>query len=250
MKNPEVLAVIPARLGSSRLPGKVLLDIGGKSMVERVWLQVKQAQTISKVIIATDSQEVIDHVTAFGAEAMMTSAYHQSGTDRCAEVNVVHTADYIINIQGDEPFIEPSQIDSLIEGMIEKNADLATLYKKIERAEDLFSSAVVKLCKTENGRVLYFSRHPIPYIRSSGQEHWMETHVFYKHIGIYAYTSDVLQSISKLSVSSLEKAESLEQLRWLENGRSIIGIETSFQNFGIDTAEDLEKARNHVRRSH
>ena len=115
MKNPEVLAVIPARLGSSRLPGKVLLDIGGKSMVERVWRQVKQAHTISKVIIATDSQEVIDHVTAFGAEAMMTSANHQSGTDRCAEVNVAHTADYVINIQGDEPFIEPSQIDSLIE---------------------------------------------------------------------------------------------------------------------------------------
>ena len=239
----RILGVIPARYASTRFPAKPLVDIAGQSMIERVYNQVKKSTSITKVIVATDHSEIFEHVKAFGGAVCMTSESHASGTDRCFEVLKKETDqfDYVINIQGDEPFIAPHQID-LLASLFDGKTELATLSKKIESREQLFSPTIVKIVLTKDSKALYFSRSPIPHIRNIAQEHWLTNHTFYKHIGMYGYRADILGQITNLKISSLENAESLEQLRWLENGYSIKVAETMEETIGIDTPEDLEKA--------
>lgn len=241
----NIIGIIPSRYESSRFPGKPLVDIGGKSMIQRVYEQAQQTQSLTDVFVATDDQRIYDHVVAFGGKAVMTSTKHQTGTDRCKEAyqKAFPTADYIINIQGDEPFIQPKQIDVLATCLTEEKVEIATLIKKIEDEETLFNVNTPKVVITENKFARYFSRQTIPYLRNIEQKDWLDSHTFYKHIGIYAYRVDVLNKITQLEASSLEKAESLEQLRWLENGYQIKVAETDFETIGIDTPEDLKKVK-------
>jgi len=233
----KILGIIPARYASTRFPAKPLADIGGKSMIERVYLQTTQSSKISKAVVATDDQRIFDHVRSFGGNVCMTSADHVSGTDRCFEAlsKQAEKYDYVINIQGDEPFISPKQID-LLAALLDGQTELATLGKKLDDEESIKNPNVVKLVKSIPGEALYFSRFPIPYLRNKVD------HKFFKHIGMYAYRTDILEKITKLQVSSLEKAESLEQLRWLENGYRIKVAETDQETIGVDTPEGLDKA--------
>src|SRR6478735_7591134 len=239
----SVLAVIPARYASTRFPAKPLVDIAGKSMIRRVYEQVKQCSAVQDVIVATDHKLIYDHVIAFGGKVIMTKEEHPSGTDRCYEVlqKAGGNYDFVVNVQGDEPFIKPEQITQLV-SVLTKNTELATLVKKIEDEETLFNVNVPKVILNEKGEALYFSRQTIPFIRGKEKNTWLKEHTFYKHIGIYAYRSDILAKITALAPSALEKAESLEQLRWLENGYKIQTAVTTFENIGIDTPEDLAKA--------
>jgi len=244
----KICAIIPARYASTRFPAKPLADIAGKSMVQWVYSQAKRATALAHVVVATDDSKIFDHVKSFGGDVCMTSSDHASGTDRCYEAlrSLPDEYDYVVNVQGDEPFIDPSQIDLLC-GLLNGETQLATLIKKIEREEHLFNPNVVKVVQSSRGEALYFSRSPIPHVRNTSQQQWLARHTFYKHIGMYAYRTDVLARITQLSVSSLEKAESLEQLRWLENGYSIKVAETTIETLGIDTPEDLQQALAYLR---
>ncbi|MBL7810202.1 MAG: 3-deoxy-manno-octulosonate cytidylyltransferase [Saprospiraceae bacterium] len=239
-----ILAVIPARWASTRFPGKPLAIIAGKSMIQRVFEQVSQSTKVDKVIIATDDPRISAHVQAFDAEVVMTSSEHPSGTDRCAEVaKMFPEAKIVLNVQGDEPFILPQQIDLLADTLSNSsNANIATLVKKLEQPEQLFNPNVVKAVFSQTAQAIYFSRNPIPFVRGKEPAQWFESQSFYKHIGLYAYQRDSLLEITGLSPTPLEKSESLEQLRWLENGYKIaIGI-THDETLGIDTPEDLKLA--------
>jgi 3-deoxy-manno-octulosonate cytidylyltransferase (CMP-KDO synthetase) len=238
----KILGIIPARYESTRFPGKVLADIQGKSMVQLVYDQAVKSQYLDKVIIATEDKKVVDHVARFGGEALLTRANHASGTDRCFEALQLQTEtyDYVVNIQGDEPFIDPRQIDELA-GLLEGSVELATLIKKITTNDELFNLGEVKTVFNKEMEALYFSRQPIPYFRNAAELDWLQQQDYYKHIGIYGYRADILEQISNLPVSNLEKAESLEQLRWLENGLQIKLAFTDFESICIDTREDLEK---------
>ncbi len=233
----KILGIIPARYASTRFPAKPLADIGGKSMIQWVYTQAIESSKISKVVVATDDQRIFDHVTSFGANVCMTSTDHVSGTDRCFEALTKQSDkyDYVINIQGDEPFIAPKQID-LLGSLLDGKTELATLAKKIDDPEMLSNPNVVKLVKDLHNDALYFSRSMIPYPRNAG------SHNYFKHIGTYAYRADILEKITQLPQSSLERAESLEQLRWLENGYKIKVAETELETIGVDTPDDLEKA--------
>lgn len=237
-----ILGVIPARYASTRFPAKPLAVIEGKSMIQRVYEQAKRA-SLDHVVVATDDHRIYDHVKSFGGEACMTSTDHASGTDRCYEALTQQPTsyDYVINIQGDEPFISPQQI-SLLVSLLDGNTELGTLMKRITDDEQIFNPNVVKVVATRDGEALYFSRSPIPHVRNAAESDWAGRHVYYKHLGLYGYRSDVLARITKLEVSSLEKAESLEQLRWLENGFRIRIVETEMETIGIDTPDDLHKA--------
>lgn len=239
----KILAIIPSRYSSTRFPGKSLVDIAGKSMVQRVVEQAQLSKLITNVVVATDDKRIYDHVMDFGGNACMTSVDHQSGTDRCFEALQLqeNTYDYVLNIQGDEPFIQPDQID-LLANLLDDETQLATLIKPIEKPEQLSDPNVVKAIKMTNGDAVYFSRNAIPYQRNSQPSEWLKHHTYYKHIGIYAYRSDILKQITQLPISSLEKSESLEQLRWLENGYHIKTAITHHESIGIDTPEDLESA--------
>ena len=241
-QNMKILGIIPARYESTRFPGKVLVDIKGMSMVQRVYEQANKSAFLSKVIIATESKKVKKHVESFGGEAILTSDNHVSGTDRCYEALRLQTEtyDYVINIQGDEPFIAPTQINELAQ-LLDGNVELATLIKKITTSSELFNYGEVKTVFNNNMEALYFSRQPIPYCRNQGEMEWLSEQDYYKHIGIYAYRADILEKISKLPVSGLEKAESLEQLRWIENGLKIKLAYTEHESVCIDTKEDLDK---------
>lgn len=238
----QILGIIPARYASTRFPAKALADIGGKTMIRRVYEQAMQAGKLSKVVVATDDQRIMDHVLDFGGQAVMTSENHQSGTDRCYEALTKTDGhyDYVINIQGDEPFISPEPIDSLAQEL-NGVTELATLVKIIDQEDLLFNVNVPKAVLNIRNEVMYFSRQTIPYIRNHEVAEWLKNHVFYKHIGIYAYRSDVLEALTRLPVSTLEKAEALEQLRWLENGYAIKAVITNDDSHGVDTPEDLEK---------
>jgi 3-deoxy-manno-octulosonate cytidylyltransferase (CMP-KDO synthetase) len=238
----KILGIIPARYASTRFPAKALADIQGKSMVRRVYEQAIKASSLSKVVVATDHEEIFEHVKEFG-EVVMTSADHQSGTDRCEEVmqKINQPFDYVINIQGDEPFIKPEQIDLLAECLNAPDVQLATLIKKITDQETLFNPNTPKVIFNREMEAIYFSRQTIPHLRGLKQEDWIIAHEFYKHIGIYAYRTDILEKITQLPVSGLEKAEALEQLRWIENGYRIKVAITEFETIGIDTPEDLKK---------
>lgn len=236
------LGIIPARYASTRFPGKPLIDIAGKSMIQRVYEQACSAGSLDKVLIATDDERIITEVKRFGGEYVLTRADHQSGTDRCAEVAQKITGfDVIINIQGDEPYIDPIQIDLLSSCFANPEVKLATLIKKIHGKEELFNHNIPKVVVNASGQAIYFSRQPIPFIRSTGEENWLAAHQFYKHIGIYGYTNEALLQITRLQPSSLELAESLEQLRWIENGYQIQTKITDLETIAVDTPEDLEK---------
>lgn len=236
------LGIIPARYASSRFPGKPLVDIAGKSMIQRVYEQAKKCTDLSDVVVATDDNRIFDHVTGFGGKAVITSSDHQSGTDRCAEVALKHPEyDVIINIQGDEPYINPDQISKLIACFNDPDTQLATLVKKVLTGEELHNTNSPKVIINKNFEAIYFSRSPLPHIRGQESQNWLEHFTYFKHIGIYGYRADVLGQITKLPVSSLEKAESLEQLRWIENGYRIKVAETDFETHAVDTPDDLQK---------
>ena len=228
--------IIPARYASTRFPGKPLVLIDGVSMIERVYRQALQSQYLKQVIVATDDDRIYDHVRNFGGEVVLTSPAHQSGTDRCAEVisKLQNKVDVVINIQGDEPFINPVQIDLLASCFKNNEVNIATLIKNITDESAINNPNVVKVVTDFNGKALYFSRHAIPFNRSQS-----ESAVYYKHIGMYAYHSYVLMQISKLHPTPLEITESLEQLRWLQNGFSIQTALTDIETIAVDTPQDL-----------
>lgn len=239
------IAIIPARYASTRFPAKPLAMLGGKPIVQRVYEQV--AKAVERAVVATDDKRIYDAVTAFGGEVVMTSTAHRSGTDRCAEAfeKLGCIADIVINVQGDEPFIAPEQIKTLVECFKNEDIDIATLVKPfsvedgIDALENPNSPKVVLNAK---GEAIYFSRSVIPYLRGIDRAEWLKHHTFYKHIGIYAFRAKTLKAVTQLPHSSLEDAEKLEQLRWLENGCKIgVGV-TDTETIGIDTPEDLNRA--------
>lgn len=238
-------AIIPARYASTRFPGKPLADMNGKCMIQRVYEQVKKC--IPDVYVATDDNRIADAVTQFGGNAIMTSDKHRSGTDRCYEAltKINGTFDAVINIQGDEPFIKPEQIKAIMACFDTPETEIATLVRPFTEDDGfdaLFNSNSPKVILNKKGEAIYFSRSIIPYIRNFKHTEWLKHHVFYKHIGMYAYRSDILKEITALPQTPLEIAESLEQLRWIENGYKIkVGITTQ-ETIGIDTPEDMEKA--------
>src|ERR1700741_2546304 len=237
-----ILGVIPARYASSRFPGKPLVDILGKSMIQRVYEQAKKSSKLSDVVVATDDERISTHVKAFGGQVVMTEANHPSGTDRCFEALKKSGKEYtyIINIQGDEPFIDPSQID-LLAGVCDGKTELATLMIPVDSHEVLFDTGEVKITMNNKHEALYFSREVIPHIKGVDKKDWHKHFPYYRHVGMYAYRADVLKQITTLAPSSLEKAESLEQLRWLENGFKIKLAITNFDSHCIDTPEDVDK---------
>jgi 3-deoxy-manno-octulosonate cytidylyltransferase (CMP-KDO synthetase) len=238
----KVVAIIPARFASSRFPGKPLVDLGGKSMIQRTYERVKAVEGFDRIIIATDDERIFNAAQGFNAEVMMTSSEHLTGTDRCAEVlsRLNEEVDYVVNIQGDEPFIEPEQLREVAAGF-SSGAPILTLIKKITDQETLFNVNTPKVICDGEGNAMYFSRQTIPFLRGVEPSDWLGKHTFYKHIGLDAYRADILPGLSALKPTTLELAESLEQLRWVQNGIRIKAIETQFETIGIDSPEDLEK---------
>ncbi|MDB5020170.1 MAG: 3-deoxy-manno-octulosonate cytidylyltransferase [Pedobacter sp.] len=238
----KTLGIIPARYASTRFPGKPLVDINGKSMIQRVYEQASKCAKLDQVIVATDDVRIADEVIRFGGRFQYTSTTHQSGTDRCAEAAKMHPDfDIIINIQGDEPFIDPEQIDLLISCFDDPQVQLATLIKEIYSEAELFNQNQPKVVVNAMQQAIYFSRETIPFLRGLDKTSWLKAHQFYKHIGIYGYSRAALLEITRLAPSLLEKAESLEQLRWIENGFKIHTAVTSIETLAIDTPEDLKK---------
>ena len=239
----KILGIIPARYGSTRFPGKPLVDIDGKTMIQRVYEQAKQTTLLSDVVVATDDELIFNEVNRFNGKVVMTSNVHQSGTDRCAEVinKLTESYDVIINIQGDEPFIDPKQITQLCNCFLDEKTQIATLIKKIDNPTELFNENKVKVTFGANHFAIYFSRNAIPFFRGEERENWLNKHDYYKHIGIYGYKTEILIKITALKPSSLELTEGLEQLRWLENGFNIKVAETELEAISIDTPEDLKK---------
>jgi 3-deoxy-manno-octulosonate cytidylyltransferase (CMP-KDO synthetase) len=238
----KILGIIPARYASTRFPAKALATIAGKTMIQRVVEQAWQAKTLSGVVVATDDERIASHVRSFGGDVVLTGTHHQSGTDRCFEAaqKTGESFDYVMNIQGDEPFIQPAQIN-LLASVLDGKTELATLVKVIDDAVTLNNPSTPKVVLNTRGEAMYFSRQTIPYQRDKQPGEWLQHHQYYKHIGIYAYRSDVLAAITELPPSPLEKAEALEQLRWLENGYRIQAVVTEYDSHGIDTPEDLER---------
>lgn len=235
----KTLGIIPSRYASTRFPAKPLADIAGKSMLQRVWEQCVLSEELDTLFVATDDQRIFDHVLSFGGKVLMTSDEHQSGSDRCGEVldqleQKGHSFDIVVNIQGDEPMLNPNQIDDLIRFLRDRpEADLASQYKTTNDPSFAEDPNCVKVVTALNSKALYFSRSAVPYFRNKTNAG------IKKHIGLYAYKTQALKRICKLSPSLLEKTESLEQLRWLENDLSIFMQETEFENKGVDTPEDL-----------
>ena len=237
-----IVGIIPARYESSRFPGKPLVDIKGKTMIQRVVERARQSKLLSDVVVATDDQRIYDHVYALGVKVVMTSADRPSGTDRCYEAltKLDISYQYIINIQGDEPMLEAAQIDELANVLKEGNVELATQIATVDDAETLWSEGEVKVVLNERGEAMYFSRSVIPYIKGKSKEEWHLHHAYWRHVGMYAYRADVLEKLTKLPLASLEKAESLEQLRWLQAGFAIQCVPTKYNSYCVDTPEDLE----------
>lgn len=242
------IAIIPARYASTRFPGKPLAILGGKTVIERVYEQVQQV--LEAVYVATDDERIYDAVKAFGGQAVMTSANHKSGTDRIAEAVKIIGGDYdvVVNVQGDEPFIQPEQIETLCHCFDDPSTQIATLGKRFTDMAGAENPNSPKIVVDNRGFAMYFSRSVIPYIRSAEQETWLEHYPYLKHLGIYAYRTKVLEEVTHLPQTSLEVAESLEQLRWLQNGYRIKVAETEFETVGIDTPEDLQKAEEFLNR--
>ncbi|MCF8254095.1 MAG: 3-deoxy-manno-octulosonate cytidylyltransferase [Bacteroidia bacterium] len=241
----KIIGIIPARFASTRFPGKPLIEINGKTMLQRVYEQTMQAKQLSEVLIATDDEKIAQHAQSFGAKVVLTKADHPSGTDRCYEayVNFGETFDYVVNIQGDEPFLDPQQIDELA-AICDGKTELATQMIAVDNESVLFDQGEVKIVMNQNKEALYFSRMVIPFIKNVPQEDWHKHHPYFRHVGMYAYRTDILEALTKLPPSSLENAESLEQLRWLENGFKIKLVQTEFDSHCIDTPDDIEKVLN------
>jgi 3-deoxy-manno-octulosonate cytidylyltransferase (CMP-KDO synthetase) len=240
----KIAAIIPARYASTRFPGKPLADIAGKTMIQRVYEQCKQINELAYVIVATDDERIYQNVIQFGGQACMTSTQHLTGTDRIWEVveKLNLAVDVIINVQGDEPFIQPSQIHNIIDCFQDPNAAIATLVKPIQQNEVLFNINAPKVVLDDAHFALYFSRQAIPFLRNEPTENWLNKHPYFQHIGVYGFRKDVLQKLVKLEPSKLEQAESLEQLRWLAAGYKIKTATTHETTIAIDTPEDLEIA--------
>jgi 3-deoxy-manno-octulosonate cytidylyltransferase (CMP-KDO synthetase) len=248
----KVLGVIPARYASSRFPGKPLAMIEGKSMIQHVYEQSRKCRSLNRILVATDDTRIEGHVKEFGGEVVLTSSFHNSGTERIGEVIQLMeesgNADFsiVVNIQGDEPRLNPEQIELAIECFEDPSIQISTLMKEITSGDELFNPSVVKVVVDVNSEALYFSRSTIPFVRDREQAEWLRYQKFFKHIGLYAYRTDILKEILKLRLSPLEKAESLEQLRWIENGFRIKVVPTRFETFSVDTPEDLSKLTNKV----
>ncbi len=240
----KVIGLIPARWASTRFPGKPLVKIGDKSMIQRVYEQ--SCKAIEHVVVATDDDRIVNEVKRFGGQVVMTRSNHKSGTDRCAEALDVYesetgsTFDLAINIQGDEPFIQVQQIVDVIKCFEDSSAQIATIIKKITSHEALFNPNNPKVVITKNLEAIYFSRSTIPYVVNTLEADWLKKITFYEHLGLYAYKTEVLRAITRIAPSTLELAESLEQNRWIENGFRIKVAETEFENISIDTEEDLQ----------
>lgn len=236
---PNVLAVIPARFASTRFPGKPLALIAGRSMIQRVVERVRSAGRVSAIVVATEDDRIMKAVSEFGAQAIMTRSDHRTGTDRVAEVAVHMPADIYVNVQGDEPLIDPAAIDSVIEAMTEDDAiQIATPCSAILQQSDIMDPNVVKVVTDFDGNGMYFSRAPIPWVRDTGAKvaarHW-------KHIGLYAFRRGALLEFPTLPPGELERLEQLEQLRWLENGFRIRAVETQYDAVSVDVPEDVAR---------
>ena len=239
----KVVGIIPSRYNSTRFPGKPLAMIKGKTMIQRVCEQAWKSK-LDAVVVATDDMRIAEEVLGFGGQYVLTDPNHPSGTDRCREALYMVEGHYdaVVNIQGDEPFIDPEQINQVIELIGRNDTQLASLAKRIEDEKELFSQNTVKVVMDREGNALYFSRNPIPFMRNIDHEKWLQKGVFYKHVGIYGYKVETLRQIAEMQPTALENSESLEQLRWLENGLSIrMGI-TKSENVSIDHPSDIEKA--------
>ena len=257
-KNPSkiVVAIIPARYASVRLPGKLLLPIAGRPLIAHTIERARSASTVSRVIVATDDQRIVEAVNGIGAEAVMTSADHRSGTDRLAEVAVALPEDSIIvNVQGDEPMIAPETIDAAVQALIDDvDADMATTCEPIESLDDLLNGNIVKVVTGDSGYALYFSRSPVPFPRDASLKYDGDPKraireepelllLFRKHTGLYVYRRDYLLRLSKLPPTHLEQVEMLEQLRALDDGADIRVVEAPGRSIGVDTQDDYEKVR-------
>lgn len=243
----KCIAIIPARWASSRFPGKPLADIGGMPMIERVYRRAAEALGPDAVAVATDDSRIVATVEAFGGRAILTSDQHRSGTDRCYEAFCTWgvDADVVINVQGDEPFVDPRQIRQLADCFTSPDIDIATLVRRFDPAlgwDALFNPNTPKVVLDNDMNALYFSRSIIPYVRGKEWQEWIHSCTFYTHVGMYGYRADVLAEIVKLPQSALELAESLEQLRWLSNGYRIRTAVTEYATVGIDTPDDLQRA--------
>lgn len=242
--------IIPARYQSTRFPGKPLALLGGKPIIQ--WVYENASQALGSVYVATDDERIYRTVEAFGGKVVYTLSTHQSGTDRCAEaarkISEQVKIDVVVNIQGDEPFIRPEQVEGLKSCFDAPETEIATLIKPVSEAAEIFNPNRPKVVVNAKGEALYFSRSAIPYVRDAKQDDWQNKHQFFCHLGMYAYRFDVLQELTKLPIGILEKAESLEQLRWLENGYRIRTAQTSIESIGIDTTDDLENARKFLQR--
>jgi len=239
MSDPRVVVVIPSRYASTRLPGKPLVLLAGKPMVQHVYERAKQAQTVHRVVVATDDQRIVDAVKAFGGESRMTRADHRTGTERIAEVAVHEPGDVFVNVQGDEPLIDPVAIDTAVGALLEEpQAQIATVATPIRHAGDIMDPNVVKTVLDFDGNALYFSRAPIPWIRDTQQK----LHVkYWKHLGLYVFQREALLEYSTLPQGELEKIEQLEQLRWLENGWKIRVAEVAHDAVSVDVPEDVAR---------
>jgi 3-deoxy-manno-octulosonate cytidylyltransferase (CMP-KDO synthetase) len=240
----KILGIIPARFASSRFPAKLIQEVNGKSILQFVYEQCLKSRYLSKVIIATDHELIFEKVKEFGAEVVMTSSKHLSGTDRCAEALILYGGakefDYAINIQGDEPLISPNTIDDLC-GIFNSRTEIASVYKRISLIEEVMNPNIVKVVIGVNSQALYFSRSPIPFVRGEEIDNWVVKHSFFKHLGLYGFRADILEKIVKIPINNLEDIEKLEQLRWLANGYKISMQETSNESIGIDTQEDFDR---------
>jgi 3-deoxy-manno-octulosonate cytidylyltransferase (CMP-KDO synthetase) len=247
----KILGIIPARYGSSRFPGKPLADIHGKSMIQRVYEQSKKSSCLTEVIVATDDQRIANHVTKFKGKVLMTSDKHRNGTERCVEALNIWGREQneawqgVINIQGDEPFISPDDIDLVGKLLEQPGSTIATLVKRISSFDELLDPNVVKVVLNRHSEALYFSRSPIPNVRGEAPSaQWIEEFPFYKHLGIYGYASDILIRLPGLSKTVPEESESLEQLRWLGHGLKIKTAITDSESIAIDKPSDLLKITN------
>lgn len=247
----RILGLIPARYASTRFPGKPLAEISGKPMIQ--WVYERTSKVFDWVYVATDDERIKSAVEMFGGKVVMTSSTHQSGTDRCAEaldkveamLNIKF--DVVVNIQGDEPFIQPEQLIKVASCFNEPTTQLATLVKQFSDKEDVFNPNTPKVILNKNNEAIYFSRSVIPFLRSKEKTDWQSNYPFFKHIGLYAYRSNVLREITKLAQSTLELAESLEQLRWIENNYRIKVEKTEMETLAVDTPEDLERVKEYAK---
>ena len=249
-KPDRIIGIIPARYGSTRFPGKPLVDINGRAMILRVYDQAIASGVLEDIVVATDDERIMEHVLAAGFKAVMTSADHPSGTDRCLEALDIFSRDngkiydFVINVQGDEPYLPPEQIRQVADILLAGEVPIASLVKKITRREDIFNPNTVKAVFKDDWSALYFSRSPIPFLRGVNETQWSVNRAHYKHVGIYGFRSEVLRQVCQLPPGRLEMAEALEQLRWLEAGYVIkLGL-TELDNLSVDTPQDLLKITN------